>query len=600
MDTHPKYPLWLKIPFEHNSDSSIKELVVTVLTVERFQYFEVTADTIHSGYGGSNSRFQKSDLPNTKHDISLRLLNARSGTLYLKLVRFDQRPVRIWLYEKGLLTDIIKDYHYRVRGRAAYYAAYAALLFFTGLFFMLRFYQYRQSYLLWYGLYLVTMGIFTLPAFERLAAIPIFFDWFPFPGTIQDSFRPVPWLFFTWYLKDILTIRPSQAIYKYYQFFRWIVLFGLFGGLLVSILNLTPIIWLPVNTNVYLLFPTTLAGVVLGWHIIRGPDAVYRLIGTGMLLIGLASFGYLILRALAPGSYLHLVYEIPILIELFLLNQAIGLKMKWTNRDLVNVQKQLVLAEQENVQIEKNLNEGLQRLVEEKTEKIEAKSKALLAEETLKIEAEFAQKIANAELKALKARMNPHFIFNCLNAIRNLVEKGQEEQAMEYLTVFASFIRKVLSYSEVRRISLEEELELCTLYLTMEQLRFQDGFEFEIRVNEGTAVDFIMVPPMLLQPLLENAIWHGLLHKEGKRKVTVALKQNEMQLLCSIEDNGVGRKYAARLQKSKKRDSMGMKLFLERLNINNQLLDNQYHFEIIDKYENEKSRGTRVNIFFEL
>ena len=137
---------------------------------------------------------------------------------------------------------------------------------------------------------------------------------------------------------------------------------------------------------------------------------------------------------------------------------------------LVSTQASLLEAEKSNLQIQKKLNKELNDLVLEKTKDIIEQNKQIALQENLKTEAEFKEKIANAELKALKAQMNPHFIFNCLNAIQNLVLKNESEKASRYLGVFSSFIRKVLSYSEVRNISLEEELDLCQLYLQMEPL----------------------------------------------------------------------------------------------------------------------------------
>ena len=134
----------------------------------------------------------------------------------------------------------------------------------------------------------------------------------------------------------------------------------------------------------------------------------------------------------------------------------------------------------------------------------------------------------------------------------------------------------------------------------MEHLRFEDGFQYQIIIKPNTAIDFIMVPPMLLQPLLENAIWHGLLHKQGPRNILIDIYQTENEVICTIDDNGVGRAYSQNLNKSPKRKSMGMKLFVERLDINNTLLDNNYRYEIIDKNEHEETSGTQVKLYFEI
>jgi sensor histidine kinase YesM len=528
-------------------------------------------------------------------------LNKSPGYLFVKLNGQSDLPVDLRLYEKEYMELFTHRWNFNRRGYITYYAVLSAILFFTGLFFLARYFQFNEKYLLWYALYLILMGIFNLANFERTAHHMIFWEYFRLPRELQQLFRPVPWLFFCLYLRDILGIKPKSTFYGIYKWMFNAVVLSLVVCLMLFILR--QVFRIPLLNQIYFysLIPVSLASAVLAWKVNKGATSVHRFIGIGILVIALGSLIYFASGFFFPGRSNHLIIEIALLIELVFLNMAIGLKIKQTNQELLSTQKELVLAEQHNLEIQKQLNEQLQELVDQKTQKIVEKNEALIAEEKLKLAAEFDQKIATAELKALKAQMNPHFIFNCLNAIRALIQDGNSEKATDYLADFAAFIRKVLSYSEVKQITLEEELELCQLYLKMEQLRFVDGFEFEIKADEGTAIDFIMLPPMLLQPLLENAIWHGLLHKEGDRKVSIEIAQTDSEVICKITDNGVGRAFSAELQKSSSsRKSMGMKLFKERLEINNQLLDHQYNYEIIDKLNDEQSQGTQVKLYFQL
>lgn len=593
-----RYPIWFKIPIRKTNASHYQDLTLVVIEGMYFEYYEVTNDTIINGIGGLDAPKSKNGLT-SRLAIPLKVLDSTSGTLYIKLNGQRGNPFMLHLYEVENAESFIAKRRHDARLRLSFYPAFTALMLFTGLFFLFRYFQFSERYLLWYSLYLIAMGLFYLDPFERFYGQAIIFQYLDRPLSVKQFFRPLPWLFFCLYLRDILGMKKGDSLYKYYQFMLWSALFALLSTLVITVLRLG--FYVPIQTRffIYVHIPLAIIGTLLALQIFRKKDALFKLIGGGMLLIILGAIIYLIL-SLWTNLSTFLFYEIGILLEILFLNQAIGLKMKRTNKALLDTQKSLVEAEQENLKTQKQLNNELQQLVEDKTAKIIAKSEQLISEEKLKLAAEFNQKIANAELKALKAQMNPHFIFNCLNAIRNLVQQNHTEQAMDYLADFASFIRKVLSYSEAKQITLEEELELCELYLKMEHLRFKEGFEYDIKIEPNTAIDFIMLPPMLLQPLLENAIWHGLLHKEGSRKITILIEQTEKEVICTIDDNGVGRAHASKHTKSPKRESIGMKLFLERLDINNKLLDSTYNYEIIDKYENQDSLGTQVKLYFEL
>jgi len=206
-------------------------------------------------------------------------------------------------------------------------------------------------------------------------------------------------------------------------------------------------------------------------------------------------------------------------------------------------------------------------------------------------------KAAELEMQALRAQMNPHFIFNCLNAINGFILKNDSETAADYLTKFSRLIRMVLNNSQRKFISLEDELETLDLYLYMEALRFINNFHYEVNCDHTIDTLSIFIPPMLLQPFLENAIWHGLMNKEGNRELFIALHLENNILHCTITDNGIGRKKAA-MYKSKsaeKNKSMGMQITRNRMALLNQDLNGQSFFEIIDmEDEYGNALGTRV------
>lgn len=210
------------------------------------------------------------------------------------------------------------------------------------------------------------------------------------------------------------------------------------------------------------------------------------------------------------------------------------------------------------------------------------------------------QKMAEAEMQALRAQMNPHFIFNCLNSINRYIVKSDQATASLYLTRFARLIRLILDNSNSRSITLASELEALKLYIEMESIRFERKFTCDITVAEEVYPESVYVPPLIIQPYVENAIWHGLLHKstEGYLSVHVSRKGNDL-LQCIIADNGVGRERAKAL-KSKmvaSRKSLGMQLTENRLVLLSRQMGFNASVSIEDmKDERGEALGTKVTL----
>ena len=188
-------------------------------------------------------------------------------------------------------------------------------------------------------------------------------------------------------------------------------------------------------------------------------------------------------------------------------------------------------------------------------------------EKTEAIKTNFNKQLAETEMRALRAQMNPHFIFNCLNSINRYIIKNDQKTASLYLTKFAKLIRLILDNSEQHVVALSQNLEALKLYIEIEALRFDYKFSFEIDVDPDVFADTILVPSMLIQPFVENAIWHGLLHKEVPGRLIIRVKREEDLLVVEVQDDGVGRQKAQEM-KSKSattRKSLGLKITTDRL-----------------------------------
>ena len=197
-----------------------------------------------------------------------------------------------------------------------------------------------------------------------------------------------------------------------------------------------------------------------------------------------------------------------------------------------------------------------------------------------------------SKLTAIQSQMNPHFIFNSLNSIQDLILKGDVEHSYSYITTFSNLVRRTLSYSEKDFIDFDQELKLLELYLSLEKLRFKKDLDFEININN---VEDIMLPPLLIQPFIENSLLHGLLHKEGRKvlKITFELKDT---LICTVEDNGIGREKAKaiKLRQRSEHESFSGKAIHKRFEILSNVFEGNFGYKYEDLYENNESTGTKV------
>lgn len=210
---------------------------------------------------------------------------------------------------------------------------------------------------------------------------------------------------------------------------------------------------------------------------------------------------------------------------------------------------------------------------------------------------ESEKKQVELEMQALRAQMNPHFIFNCLSSINRFILKNESKIASNYLTRFSRLMRLVLMNSQKPLITLEDELQMLGLYLEMERLRFKNSFDYSITFLNVIESDNIFIPPLMFQPFCENAIWHGLMHKEGQGRLDIELSMQDNILNCTITDNGVGREKAEEMNSktAEKEKSMGLKITTERLALLNKEKGLHTFYEIEDlKDENGNAAGTRI------
>lgn len=226
-----------------------------------------------------------------------------------------------------------------------------------------------------------------------------------------------------------------------------------------------------------------------------------------------------------------------------------------------------------------------------------------LVKKEAKGRAVFREELAQLEMKALRAQMNPHFIFNSLNSIQTFMMKNETEQALSYLSRFARLIRNVLDNSQLNNISITRETGMLENYMELEKLRLADQFAYKIIIDPALDSDFVEIPAMVIQPFVENAIWHGLLHKTGKGLLTIEFIRKDDKIHCIIEDNGIGREAATalKLQSHPSHVSRGLQITKDRLQLYNSRFNMDASFDMEDLYDEDgQACGTRVNLWFPL
>jgi ligand-binding sensor domain-containing protein len=232
-------------------------------------------------------------------------------------------------------------------------------------------------------------------------------------------------------------------------------------------------------------------------------------------------------------------------------------------------------------------------LVKKRIANVRAQGQARLQTAALK------QQVTETEMQALRLQMNPHFLFNSLNSINSFIVENKTVLASDYLTKFSRLMRLILENSRKETISLEKELETIRLYLLMESLRFNNKFEYKINVEDDSALGNLQVPPLIIQPFAENAIWHGLLHKPEVGLLEIYIKTIQNQLQITVTDNGIGRQQAALLKSkiSNSQKSYGLEITNQRLAALN--ANNIIHINDLVNEQNQPI-GTQVIILIAL
>lgn len=454
----------------------------------------------------------------------------------------------------------------------------------------------RDKTFLYYALYTVMAVILSLHNIDIRFGLGWFYPFYTiinpyFPGPFHPSLLT---LFYGLFIGHILNLKQNFP-------FVWKMILVLFFVLsLQQLMAVTEsLLGKPLFSNnwIYLLalLPASLTTLLLiaATYLSQSPLRKYLLAGMfGLLCLGLfpIMFNFSMIN-LPPAANIivnHIAFWV--ICGLALESLCFATALAYRGR----------LTEVERNHLQEQYTRELETQLAHRSREIEEKVQQLEAQRIHQLELSFEQRLAETEMGALRAQMNPHFIFNCLNSIKLYATENEAGKAAEYLTKFSRLIRLVLENSRSEKVTLQNELEALRLYLEMEAMRFKDKLRFTLTIEESIDADFVEIPPLLIQPYVENAIWHGLMHKEEGGTVSLRLEQPEDNLLrIIIADDGIGREQAAKL-KSKSatpRKSFGMAVTSERIALINQLYQTETRVQILDLIDAlGRPSGTEVRL----
>ena len=479
------------------------------------------------------------------------------------------------------------------------------VLFYLSIYHFILYVKSRERFYLFYSLYAI---LNVVNVFKRIKGSYVE-DLFELnPQFFLDMSLPLQFLsyvIFSFFVVSILRFKTHFP--KFYIFFKkyTIGLSMLFFGT-VFLFVFYDFYRLMQSVYILIFLPSILIFMVYGGYLaLKSKDPVRYYIVIGYLILGIASFllFYLIHgKPLEEGSDFFYLYYTAVLIENFLYTYSIAIKQKSTYEERILIYHQLLEKLQENERLKEKLNAHLSSQIEFRDLQISGLEKDKETQRIQKVKALYEREITELHLRSLRSQMNPHFIFNALNSIKVFLIDQEKDRAILYLNRFSKLIRLVLEGSRKTKISLGEELEIAKLYLTLESIRFEDGIELKMEIAEDVRLHEIELPPLLLQPFFENAIWHGLMNKAGEKWINVELKKQEGDHILSIRDNGIGRKASQEInaKRTLKKESIGMSLSKDRLELFNQNERVYYHFEIIDHEDDQIGpSGTEVIFYLE-
>lgn len=468
------------------------------------------------------------------------------------------------------------------------------ILFILSIYHFLLYFQHKDKVYLYYSLY--TFLIFSSNLIDSFTG---FFSLLikPIANTLYFFDLPLMWLYNIIYFAFGFTfIELKSCSKKWYS-----IIFKTVKYLLILVLLITILSILTANRSYLVTFNSfivpffLLFGIICYYPLftIKMPLKNYIIYGSSVLYISsLIAFYIHRTNFISPESDLGFtIFYTGVIIENIIFSLGLGQKQKLILEEKNKSQKNLINQLKENEQLRLTIQNQLEKDVALLNE--QAKINRL---EKLKVKSD--KELIELKVSSLRSQMNPHFIFNSLNAIKLYIIDNDKENAVYYLNKFSKLIRKILATTREKEITLADEIETIKLYIDIENIRFSNEIESSFIIDKNLSLSMIKISSLILQPFIENAIWHGLSSKKGTKIITINFgKENNTHLKITITDNGIGRKKSSEIKKKKihKKESVGIKLTEERLINFCKDYENKYSLNFIDLYNDDKIPiGTKV------
>ncbi len=477
--------------------------------------------------------------------------------------------------------------------------AVTSVLFYLSIYHFLLFVKSRERFYLFYSVYALINAINLIKRVKGVFVETLYNEYSEFFIHLNFPIQFASYLIFSFFLIEILNFRKHFPEFTRFFSYYALVTSSIFGSLVVGRYLWDGYDWMR-DYYMYVFMPCTLIFLIYGIYLtIKTGEKVRYHILVGYLILGISSF---ILAFLVMGKDVSIadkyfyIYYLAVMTENFLYTYALAIKQREVYEERFHMQDLLVEKLQENEDLREKLKENLQSELKLKESQISYLEADAEEQRMAKLRADYEKQITLLHLQSLRSQMNPHFIFNALNSIKVFLIESDKENAVLYLNKFAKLIRMVLESSREFKISLGEELDIAKLYMSLEAIRFEDELDFRINVDRGVSLRDIKVPPLVFQPFLENAVWHGLMSKKGAKSVLVHVFRDGEDVMVSIRDNGIGRTESMKRKiiQTIQKQSIGISLSADRLKFFNESEKFNYHFEIVDHEGNPTERGTEV------
>ncbi len=360
--------------------------------------------------------------------------------------------------------------------------------------------------------------------------------------------------------------------------------------------------WVRINFLIVLVPSLIIISIIVYKHLFQMKTIVKYYIIPGSLAFTIFSISALIVGLSNPEENRQLswlIFYIGVFTENIFFSLGLVVKQKLVLTERNKSQNDLIIQLRENENLKNTLTKNLQEEVNKQTKEIIALNEKAKIEKIKQLKVAFDKQLVDLKISSLQSQMNPHFIFNSLNSIKLYIIKNDKENAVYFLNKFSKLIRKILAASRAKEVSLKEEIETLELYANIENIRFKNEIKISFNIDNKINLSTIKIPPLILQPFIENAIWHGLSPKDGLKKLNVDIIQNDASyVIINIIDNGIGRKKSFKIKANKlhKKNSIGIKLTKERLTNFSQNFKNNFSLLFTDLEDDGKPIGTKVTL----